>query len=150
MTQSEKEFLFKDLSARLLYGVRVNYKEDRYDFHHWTIDTLYKPQFSQDGTLINTSHDGWIGFTEYPGCGMSSGSRPLKLGEMLPYLRPMSSMTEEERKEYKHLVAFSGSPDGVANFVDWLNKKMFAYRTLDGKDMFVLGLAVEAEKGMYK
>ena len=66
-----------------------------------------------------------------------------------PYLRSLSSMTEEERIEYKHLVAFSGSPNGAANFVDWLNKKMFVYRTIDGKDMFELGLALEAPKGMY-
>ena len=64
--------------------------------------------------------------------------------ETKPYLRPMSSMTEEERKEYKHLVAFSGSPDGAANFVDWLNKKMFDYRGLIEK-----GLALEAPEGMY-
>ena len=53
-------------------------------------------------------------------------------------------MTEEEKKEYKHLVAFSGSPDGVANFTDWLNKKMFDYRGLIEK-----GLALEALEGMY-
>jgi hypothetical protein len=35
------------------------------------------------------------------------------------------------------------------NEVDWLNKKMFAYRTIDGKDMFELGLALEAPDGMY-
>ena len=69
--------------------------------------------------------------------------------DVKPYLRPMSSMTDEERKEYKHLVAFSGSPDGAANFIDWFNKKMFAYRTIDGKDMFELGIALEAPKGMY-
>lgn len=63
-----------------------------------------------------------------------------------PYLRPISSMTDEEEKEYKHLVAFSGSPNGAANFTDWLNKKMFAYRTIDGndgKDMFELGVALK-------
>ena len=68
----------------------------------------------------------------------------------IPYLRPMSSMTEEEKKKYKHLVAFSGSPNGAANFIDWLNKKMFAYRTIDGKDMFELGLALKAPEGMYE
>ena len=64
-----------------------------------------------------------------------------------PYLRPMSSMTEEERKEYKHLVAFSGSPDGAANFVDWLNKYHFDYRGLIEK-----GLAIEVteENNPYK
>lgn len=64
-----------------------------------------------------------------------------------PYLRPMSSMTEEERKEYKHLVAFSGSPDGAANFIDWLNKNMFDYRWLIEKD---LAIAVTEENNPYK
>lgn len=58
-----------------------------------------------------------------------------------PYLRPMSSMTEEEVKEYKHLVAFSGSPDGAANFIDWLNAHHFDYRGLIPK-----GLAIEVTK----
>ena len=66
--------------------------------------------------------------------------------ELKPYLRPLSSMTEEEKKEYKHLVSFSGSPEGAANFVNWLNKKMFAYRTIDDKDMFELGLAIDVTK----
>lgn len=61
--------------------------------------------------------------------------------DLKPYLRPMSSMTEEERKEYKHLVAFSGNPDGAANFVDWLNKKMFDFRGLIPK-----GLAISTEE----
>ena len=64
-----------------------------------------------------------------------------------PYLRPMSSMTEEERKEYKHLVAFSGSPDGAANFIDWLNKNMFDYRGLIEKG---LAIAVTEENNPYK
>ncbi len=67
----------------------------------------------------------------------------------IPYLRSMSSMTDEERKEYKHLIAFSGSPNGAANLVDWLNNKMFAYHTIGGKDMFELGIALKAPKGMY-
>lgn len=64
-----------------------------------------------------------------------------------PYLRPMSSMTEEERKEYKHLVAFSGSPDGTANFIDWLNKNMFDYRGLIEKG---LAIAVTENNNPYK
>ena len=68
---------------------------------------------------------------------------------LIPYLRILSSMTKEEKEEYNSLVAFSGNPTGSAKFVDWLNKKMFAYRTIDGKDMFELGLALEAPNGMY-
>jgi hypothetical protein len=72
------------------------------------------------------------------------------IDDVKPYLRPPSSMTEEERNEYKYLVAFSGNHNGSVNLTDWLNEKMFAYRTINGKDMFELGLALEAPEGMYK
>lgn len=150
MTQEEKEFLLRDLSARLPYGVIVDYKEDEYDFHHWKISTLNAPSYSREGNLINIDSDGWIKYDEYKGCGISTGLSPLCIEITLPFLRPMSSMTDEERKEYEHLVAFSGSPNGAAKLVDWLNKKMFAYRTIDNKDMFELGLALQAPKGIYK
>ena len=52
MTQEEKELLLKDLCARLIYGVIVDYKEDEYDFHHWKIATLHAPAYSQSGSLI--------------------------------------------------------------------------------------------------
>ena len=138
MTQENKELLLRDLSARLTYGVIVDYKEDKYDFHHWKISTLHAPAYSQSGSLINTDSDGWIEYNEYKGCGMSSGSRPLHLEITLPFLRPMSSMTEEERKYLQKL------PFPYV-FVDWLNKHHFDYRGLIEK-----GLALEAPKGMYK
>ena len=141
MTQEEKELSFIDISGRLHYGVIVNYKENEYDHRKWKITNLHTLSYSQSGTLIDTDYDGWISYEEHEGCGMSTGSRPFRLGEVLPYLRPMSSMTEEERKEYKHFVAFSGSPDGAANFVDWLNAHHFDYRGLIEK-----GLAIEVTK----
>ena len=102
MTQENKQLLLKDLSARLPYGVIVNYKEGEYDFHKWKIETLYAPEYSESGLLIETNCDGWIGYTKYEGCGMSSASRALHLDKNLPYLRPMSSMTKEEFDEYMH------------------------------------------------
>ena len=159
MTQENKELLLIDLSARLIHGVIVDYKEDEYDFHHWKISTLHAPAYSQSGSLINTDSDGWIEYEEYKGCGMSTGSRPLHLGKVLPYLRPLSSMTEEEKKEYTSLCNRQDidTPTwskiiwhDTYKSIDWLNKKMFAYRTIDGKDMFELGLARQAPEEMYK
>ena len=123
MKQEEKDLLVKDLSARLPYGVKV--------------------QITSDGGMMEASYDMTLD-CELLNDLIENGD------DFKPYLRPMSSMTEEERKEYKHLIAFSGSPDGAANLVNWFNEKMFAYRTIDGKDMFKLGLALEAPDGMYK
>ncbi len=144
MTQENKQLLLKDLSARLPYGVIVNYKEGEYDFHKWKIETLYAPEYSESGLLIETSSDGWIGYTEYTGCGMSSASRALHLDKNLPYLRPMSSMTEEEYTKKDELFG-SYILDNNPAYIDWLNAHHFDYRGLIEK-----GLALEAPEGMYK
>ena len=169
MTQEEKLLLLEDLSSRLMYGVIVDYKDDEYDHHKWKITTLFAPAYSQDGTLIDTDHEGWIGYDDYKGCGMSSGTRPLHLEKNLPFLRPMSSMTEEEYNELKeysgliynhqlHLASFQNGAYKCLDFYlneapscavirvfDWLNRKMFDYRGLIEK-----GLALETPEGMYE
>lgn len=72
------------------------------------------------------------------------------------YLRPMSSMTEEEEKEYNQLCYNCQEQDSVdyniteldrtqlIYVVDWLNAHHFDYRGLIEK-----GLALEAPEGMY-
>lgn len=75
-----------------------------------------------------------------------------------PYLRPMSSMTEEERKTYNNFIhrghhEWDGhshytdyvDKEELSMFVDWLNSHYFDWRGL-----IPLDLALEAKKGMYK
>jgi len=82
-----------------------------------------------------------------------------------PYLRPMSSMTEEEKKEYHKQVdidldrtaevlreqfeAGTFHPENKFTpqycHIDWLNAHHFDYRGL-----ISMGLALEAPEGMYK
>lgn len=58
-----------------------------------------------------------------------------------PYLRSMSSMTEEEKEELRTLKWTK-----LEHYtVDWLNEHHFDYRGLIEK-----GLALEAPEGMYK
>lgn len=146
MTQENKELLLRDLSARLTYGVIVDYKESEYDFNDWKIDSLHTPTYSESGILIDTDYEGWISFTEYKGCGMSTGSRPFRFGEVLPYLRPMSSMTEEEKKELWGLLKTLGITAEVKR-LDWLNAHHFDYRGLIEKG---LAIAVTKENNPYK
>lgn len=127
MTQEEKQLLLKDLCARLPYGVIINspsnifYPANREDVK---LDSV----FEIDGNFHATEDSGW----------------PIE--ECKPYLRPMESMTEEEKVEY-NIIKCSICPDEAddyAGFVDWLNKKMFDYRGL-----IPMGLALPATEGMY-
>lgn len=74
-----------------------------------------------------------------------------------PYLRPMSSMTEEEKEFIKYRWCYDDWTDihdflnnykidaiDARDFIDWLNKNMFDYRGL-----IPMGLALEAPEGMY-
>lgn len=72
------------------------------------------------------------------------------------YLRPMSSMTEEEEGMYnllqgishleeQHWTAKDGKIYRYADAIDWLNEHHFDYRGLIDK-----GLALESPEGMYK
>lgn len=59
-----------------------------------------------------------------------------------PYLRSMSSMTEEEEKQFQDVNLYE-LPYMVEG-LDWLNAHHFDYRGLIEK-----GLALEAPEGMY-
>lgn len=162
MTKEDKELSFIDISGRLHYGVIVNYKENEYEHPKWKITSLHTLSYSKSGTLIDTDYDGWISYEEYKGCGMSTGSKPFRFGEVLPYLRPMSSMTEEEKHyidnrwgadNYGDIITYSSYEGGMSTveladiigFQDWLNAHHFDYHGLIDK-----GLALEAQEGMYK
>ena len=73
--------------------------------------------------------------------------------DVKPYLRSMSSMTEEERNEYfniiKNSIDFYNCPKSedicfLIIPIDWLNAHHFDYRGLIEKE-----LALEAPKGIY-
>ena len=80
----------------------------------------------------------------------NTGAELLVEEEWKPYLRPMSSMTKEEEKEYINIDNLSYTcPMDYAHFptfkrIDWLNAHHFDYRGLIPK-----GLAVEAPEGIY-
>ena len=129
MTHEEKDLVLKDLSARWTYGVKgiITYDESN-------------TTFTVEGIDNNVLH--------------LSNAEECYVEDFKPYLRPMSSMTEEEIEEFSVLGVgihlFKGPLIPSYDTLDWLNKKMFAYRTIDGKDMFELGIALKAPEGMYK
>lgn len=116
MTQEEKELLLKDLLGRVLYGVKVDY--------HTSIFTLGYNLY-----LNNTD----VAFENYPMLYFLENIESVK-----PYLRPMSSMTDEERNELSHY-------DNSVQRTDF-----FYSHHIDCRFMIEKGLALEAPKDMYK
>jgi hypothetical protein len=78
--------------------------------------------------------------------GVVYATSKVKIDTVKPYLRPMSSMTKEERKEHNlhRLSKWSTYAEYCANVIDWCHVHHFDYCGLIPK-----GLAIEAPKGMY-
>lgn len=127
MTQEDKKLLLKDLCARLPYGVILDNPNPCGE--HW--DELISIDVS-NGT-VTLLYDG----------------RTYKIEDVKPYLRSMSSMTEEEADEFEKI-----SDDLLENgenteiwdtVIDWLNAHHFDHRGLIEKS-----LAIIAPDNMYK
>ena len=143
MTQEDKQLILKDLCSRLSYRPMCSiFRVD--DFGVGWRDEVLNGFFKDEKDYEFYFGDMFA----------IDDVTKIKL-----YLRPMSSMTEEEKEELRQeeikdeqLFAdcIKNHPEMrgliIPHFAaDWCNKKMFDYRCLITK-----GLALEAPKGMYK
>ena len=135
MTPEEKQLLLKELCARLSYKPRVRY-------YYYSNGFAAIDGYSDEGYL---SYQKLEDFSIYPKYGLEK----TRVYNISPYLRPMSSMTEEEKM---HFWCLNHNPNTGVDFmthapelIDWLNENHFDYRGLIEK-----GLALEASEGMYK
>ena len=113
MTQENKDLLLRDLCARLPYGVKVEsvfINPDTKEHKSCGIEVF-------DATSILMIRDG--------------------LGEFKPYLFPLSSMTEEQEKEWRYTLSSDGNI--TYDTVDWFHKNHFDYHGL-----IPMGLANDA------
>lgn len=124
MTQEEKELLLQDLGARIYYKVKVQYKGAVKEIQY------IEPEF---GELCFTYPDNF--FT-------------VPVADCKPYLRSLSSMTEDEKEEYNKLFTIHSQGETYCEnweWIDFMNSHHFDYRGLIEK-----GLALEAPEGMYE
>ena len=144
MTQEEKQLLFKDLCGRLPYGIKGEI---------YLIDNELEKMIGKEHPNPTELHPFNL--------NLPNEESPFIIK---PYLRPMSSMTEEEREEWADKFNFAmdelssildekeaedAAPYMFAKShftsIDWLLAHHFDYRGLIEK-----GLALEAPEDMYK
>jgi len=139
MAQEVKELLIIDISGRTPYGLKC--KVDN------TIPPCPSAEDYKNGNVVDIIDvTGIDADKEYEGVFDKDGD--CALVKVRPYLRPMSSMTEDEKKEYDELLSQFGVVEyykASAALTDWLNRNMFDYRGL-----IDLGIAEVAPDGMYK
>lgn len=133
MIEQDKQLLLKDLSARLPYNPYIFIKEDN-------VKTLLTSIEVDKDEIVKIWYNGI----------------PYSIEDIKPYLRPMSSMTEEEKKEVRKLSvcddgAFHNdiydvgiSMEEAFNAISWFLERHFDINYLIQK-----GLALEAPEGMY-
>lgn len=147
MTQKYRELLLKDLCARLLYNpyCKVEGIEEPVKLIRIEVSDV-------DGILLDFDYE------------INNLLLQVYLSEAKPYLRPMSSMTEEEKADleayskqeldkYADNILNNSNKDTIRysqialiyKDIDWYNKNHFDYRGL-----IPMGLALEAPEGMYK
>ena len=179
MTQEEKDLVVKDLCGRLPFHVKVAIDFEGYmevlpddenlqypyrknlkfilDYDNKTIEDISKEPHILYAYPCTERFAMFRGYTYELDYGV-----PVEF--IKPYLRPMSSMIEEEKKEMKaatcpegtgyfyekHLVCPMNhfceliSYEFMADILNWLNAHHFDYRGL-----IPMGLALEAPEGMY-
>ena len=117
MTQEDKELLLKDLCARLSYHTRVKV---------WLKD--------------GTTEEGPLDLEHNYGDVLRDAFYYNEIVKIKPYLFPMSSMTEEQKKEYNLLRNIVDNElYDTWESIDYLNAHHFDYRGLIEK-----GLAIDA------
>ena len=147
MREEEKKLLLLDICARLPYDVNI-------------IDGQYK----EEGRLTGVEDLNDYSFYVYIYQDKEGFSTTLNIDEFKMYLRPMSSMTEDEKQEMHRLLSPTGTAtyqntgiatplshfgdfipyEYMARVLNWLNAHHFDYDGLIEK-----GLALEAPEGMY-
>jgi hypothetical protein len=136
MTQEEKDLLLKDLSARLPYGIMIT-------------------MGGRPPMRLEYIHNDWDFGDAYCMCSEFQ----YEIEECKPYLRPLSSMTEEEKHKLLKFGAITCLENGEvidvscvgferhADVQDYLNAHHFDYRGLIEKG---LAIAVTKENNPYK
>jgi hypothetical protein len=138
MTKENRELLLKEIGARLQYGVKILHETWNYEWDQELSLLCRVTGIDEDFVYYKV-------IDEHTGEEYKEDKTVVSLFDDKLFLRPMSSMTDDEKKEFEEIKqSYHFDEDGYI-LQDWLNANHFDYRGLIPK-----GLALEAKEGMYK
>lgn len=167
MTKEDRILLLKDLCSRLPWGVKIKVPNEDYDDLYGDLVAVYRKNdhtYPEAVIIENLNHRLVSGNVDFGRFNLVSEGRPDYY--LKPFLRPLSDMTEEEKKEIEkdYIFAICGDSIRIAyhsegywdldtdtwsndyiDLIEWLNSHHFDYRGLIKR-----GLALVAPKDMYK
>lgn len=135
MKQEPQELLLKDICARLPYGVKASYYGVEEERETW--DEI-------EGITLDEDFGGYVDIGQYS----------LPIERIKPYLFPMSSMTDEQKKYISNKWGINEEFDfeidsnwgeyfvelgDTVDFINWLNKNHF-----DIYGLIPMGIALDA------
>ena len=144
MNKEEKELLLKDLCARLPYGVKIYFGGIPKLLTSITIKTGYTE-------ILVEGEYGEAAYCDFISTYNNTEHLQEEITEKCkPYLRLMSSMTDEEEDEYLDLIIPVDGGKGVIE-EEKFSKVLNFYNShhLDYNGLIHKGLALEAPEGMY-
>jgi hypothetical protein len=130
MTVEEKKLLVVDLLARMPYGVYVEHESSGFVGVAHNI-SVYPKYGGEDDTITD-----YVCTIDFFG---DLGWLPIE--NFRPMLRPMSSMSDEEKMKYVTLTHYNTDENGnpfrelTLEALDWLNANHFDYRGLIEKGL---------------
>ena len=135
MKQEPQELLLKDICARLPYGIKASYYGVEEECETW--DEI-------EGITLDEDFGGYVDIGQYS----------LPIERIKPYLFPMSSMTDEQKKYISNKWGINEEFDfeidsnwgeyfvelgDTVDFINWLNKNHF-----DIYGLIPMNLAIDA------
>ena len=124
MTQEDKMLLIKDLLSRLPYAVHVQHISGVSSILH--------------NISIHHKYDGNDNIYDAV-CYIDFLGDSIAIEHFKPYLFPLSSMTDNQKKEYQYITErwMYDSSYSISDSIDWLNKNHFDYHNLIDKNLAI-------------
>jgi hypothetical protein len=124
MTQEQKDLLIKDLCSRLPYGVKISVQswDEREMEYIDKVDVLYSVNGDEYIKSVNEDYD-------------------FSVEDIKPYLFPLSSITEEQKKELQSLM-ISDSYGILYHTLESFN--YMCKNNIDFRGLIPKGLAIDA------